>query len=44
MQKTMLEEVNKNENIILISPTGSGKTLAFLLPLVSLLSEEKKFV
>lgn len=44
MQKAMLDAVNENENIILISPTGSGKTLAFLLPLVPLLKDNVKSV
>lgn len=44
MQKSTLEGVLKNQNLILISPTGSGKTLAFLLPLADLLKKEKEGV
>ena len=44
MQKSTLEGVLKNQNLVLISPTGSGKTLAFLLPLLDLLKKEKEGV
>ena len=44
MQQAALETVVKQNDVILISPTGSGKTLAFLLPLVQLLSPDKKGV
>jgi superfamily II DNA/RNA helicase len=44
MQLETIANIEKNNEIILISPTGSGKTLAFLLPIVSLLSTERKDV
>lgn len=34
MQKSMLEQADRDDNIILLSPTGTGKTLAYLLPLL----------
>lgn len=34
MQKQSLQDYDKSDNIVLLSPTGSGKTLAYLLPLV----------
>ena len=39
MQEKSLESIEKNNNVILISPTGTGKTLAFLLPLIPSLNE-----
>src|ERR1019366_9840522 len=44
MQQAALETVPKQNDVVLISPTGSGKTLAFLLPLMQLLSPDKKGV
>jgi superfamily II DNA/RNA helicase len=44
MQQQTIAAVEKNEDVILISPTGSGKTLAFLLPLVNLLNPTRKDV
>lgn len=44
MQEAMLSAVGQAKDVVLISPTGSGKTLAFLLPLVSLLNEDRKDV
>ncbi len=40
MQKASLN-VNKEKDIILLSPTGSGKTLAFLLTILNSLSSHK---
>ena len=37
MQKEAIATINKNDNVILLSPTGTGKTLAFSLPLLELL-------
>ncbi len=34
MQLKAIEVIEKNTNLVLLSPTGSGKTLAFLLPLL----------
>lgn len=41
LQKSVLECAAKSRNIQIISPTGSGKTLSFLLPVLSLLSDEE---
>lgn len=38
MQLEAVEAINKNNNVILLSPTGSGKTLAFLIPMLKNLS------
>jgi superfamily II DNA/RNA helicase len=37
MQLASVDAINKNKDIILLSPTGSGKTLAFLLPVLKIL-------
>jgi len=37
MQKEAIATINKNDNVILLSPTGTGKTLAFSLPLLEFL-------
>jgi superfamily II DNA/RNA helicase len=34
MQEEMLQQVRRNESVVLLSPTGSGKTLGYLLPVV----------
>ncbi len=44
MQKATLDAVPKSEDVVLVSPTGSGKTLGFLLPLLQLLSKDKRQV
>ncbi len=41
MQTKTIAAIQKNNDLVLISPTGSGKTLAFLLPLVEILKSEK---
>lgn len=41
MQKAALESIQKNANVLLLSPTGTGKTLAFLLPLFAKIEKEK---
>lgn len=41
MQELALEYIPQEPNLMLLAPTGSGKTLAFLLPILSLLKEEK---
>ena len=40
MQKATAEAVNKNAEVVLISPTGTGKTLAFLLPIIAHLEQK----
>lgn len=42
MQKTAIETISNNTNVMLLSPTGSGKTLAFLLPIVNELDASNK--
>ena len=44
IQEAALETFKKSNDLIILSPTGSGKTLAFLLPILSILSEEEKGV
>ena len=44
MQNAALAAIDKNKNVLLLSPTGSGKTLAFLLPLLKFLSPTNKQV
>jgi ATP-independent RNA helicase DbpA len=44
MQQTMLQTIEKEANVILLSPTGSGKTLGFLLPLLNLLDPSEQRV
>ncbi len=44
MQLEALAALEKNKNLLLLSPTGSGKTLAFLLPLLLKLESNKKGV
>jgi superfamily II DNA/RNA helicase len=44
MQLASVKANQENDNVILLSSTGSGKTLAFLLPVVQLLTKEKKKV
>lgn len=44
MQEAMLATVAQPKDVILISPTGSGKTLAFLLPVLNVLSPDRKGV
>ena len=44
IQEAALETFKKSDDLIILSPTGSGKTLAFLLPILSILSEEEKGV
>ena len=44
MQLAALKANEEHDNVILLSTTGSGKTLAFLLPLVQLLTKDKKKV
>ena len=41
MQQAVLD-AGTTKDILLLSPTGSGKTLAFLLPLLTVLTEEEK--
>ncbi len=41
MQKAALESIQKNANVLLLSPTGTGKTLAFLLPLIAKIQIDK---
>lgn len=40
MQEEAIPVIEKETNIILLSPTGTGKTLAFLLPIISMLDPE----
>ncbi len=40
MQEEAISVIEKETNIILLSPTGTGKTLAFLLPLINMLDPE----
>ncbi len=44
MQEAVFEAAGTSVNLVLLAPTGSGKTLAFLVPLVSGLRENLKFV
>jgi ATP-independent RNA helicase DbpA len=44
MQKAAIDAIQKQNDVVLISPTGSGKTLAYLLPLLQLLDGEKEGV
>lgn len=44
MQKTAMDAIKTNNEVLILSPTGSGKTLAFLLPLLSILSKNIKGV
>jgi ATP-dependent RNA helicase DbpA len=44
MQDEAEYAILKDTNVFLIAPTGSGKTLAFLLPVLQLMSPEKKGV
>lgn len=39
MQKEGIKAIEKEKEVILLSPTGSGKTLAFLLPLLKLINQ-----
>lgn len=40
MQKEAFTAIQKEEEVILLSPTGTGKTLAFLLPLIEQLDPD----
>lgn len=40
MQKEVLQQSEKNKDLLVLAPTGSGKTLAFLLPLLKMLDPE----
>jgi superfamily II DNA/RNA helicase len=40
MQHAADAAIQENSGVLLLAPTGSGKTLAFLLPVLSLLSDE----
>jgi len=42
MQLATIRNVEKHDNLVLLSATGSGKTLAFLLPIVQLLDPSNK--
>ena len=44
MQETAYTTIQKEKDILLLSPTGSGKTLAFLLPLMHTLKKNVKGV
>jgi ATP-dependent RNA helicase DeaD len=44
MQDVSYDAINKDENVLLLSPTGSGKTLAFLLPILDILKPNIPFV
>ncbi|ADY50777.1 DEAD/DEAH box helicase domain protein [Pseudopedobacter saltans DSM 12145] len=44
MQLEAITALEKNKNLLLLSPTGSGKTLAFLLPLFLRLDVDRKGV
>lgn len=41
MQKSALQAIEKEANVIMLAPTGSGKTLGFLLPLLKILDNSK---
>lgn len=41
MQETAIPAIQEHANTVLLSPTGSGKTLAFLLPVLTLMKENK---
>ncbi len=40
MQVELGKNIQKNDQIVLLSPTGSGKTLGFLLPLLELIDSQ----
>lgn len=42
MQNKVIESWRNHDEVVLISPTGSGKTLAFLLPMLSLNTQESR--
>ena len=42
LQRACIKSLNKNEELVVLSPTGSGKTLGFLLPLLQLIDPNKK--
>lgn len=44
MQQASIKANEETDNVVLLSATGSGKTLAYLLPVVGLLSPERKKV
>lgn len=44
MQSATIAAIEKQQDVVLISPTGSGKTLAFLLPLLEIFDKEKEGV
>ena len=44
MQLNASENIQKGNDLVLLSPTGSGKTLAFLLPVLEMLQPEKTTV
>lgn len=44
MQMEVIEAVEANNEVVVISPTGSGKTLAFLIPIVHSLKPNAGFV
>jgi len=44
MQIAAAEAIEKELEVILLSPTGSGKTLAYLLPLIELMQPEQEGV
>lgn len=44
MQEVALETIEKDNEVMLLSPTGSGKTLAYLLPILGHLDPKEKWV
>ncbi len=44
MQKEAIAAIEKNANVVLLSPTGTGKTLAFLFPLLKVMDVKIKEV
>ena len=39
MQKSVISEYDKHEDLVVLSPTGSGKTVSFLIPILQNLDE-----